>query len=29
MKRFIWKKRFSLLEAIGLIGIAVICVSVW
>jgi hypothetical protein len=28
MKRFIWKKRFSLPEMIGLISIAVICVSV-
>ncbi len=28
MKKFIWKKRFSLPEAIGLISIAVICVSV-
>jgi hypothetical protein len=28
MKKFIWKKRFSLPEVIGLIGTAVICVSV-
>ncbi len=28
MKRFIWKKRFSLPEVIGLVSIAVICVSV-